>query len=133
MMSHTIYLPTTSEKPPRHITTATTPRAYTIGNPANTTQPRPESNAIQHNTNKPILLIPYSFLHQVRYGTSLPQKVLSAQSGYLAQLASQTVLVPLSVLKAESSQALFQNRRPIQRTHLSRQTQSHTRSSCYLV
>src|SRR5260221_807613 len=132
-MSQKIYLPNTSEKPPRHIDTATTPTAYTKGKPASTTHPRPESNAIPHSTNKPILLIPYSFLHQAPDGASSPQTASSARNGYLAQLEGQTVLVPFSVLKAESSQALFQNRRPIQRTHLHRQTQSHTRSSCYLA
>src|SRR5258708_5215088 len=132
-MSQKIYLPTTSEKPPTHIDTATTPTAYTIGKPANTTHPRPENNAIPHSTNKPILLIPYSFLHQARYGASLPQKVSLAQNGYFAQLAGQTDLLLPSVLKAESSQALFQNQQPIRRTHLHRRTHRDKRSSCYLA
>src|SRR5260221_13253545 len=131
-MTKKIYLPKPSGNPPRHIHPATTPTAYTKGKPASTTHPRPESNAIPHSTNKPILLIPYSFLHQAPDGASLPQTVSSARNGYPAQLAGQTVLVPFSVLKAESSQVLFQNQQPIRRTHLHRRTHRDKRSSCYL-
>src|SRR5258708_18657829 len=132
-MSQKIYFPNTSEKPPRHSTTATTPRAYTSGNPAVTTQPMPATNATKHNTSNPPLLILSSCLHQARYEASLLQKVSLAQNAYLAQLAGQTDLVLPSVLKAESSQALFQNQQPIRRTHLHRRTHRDKRSSCYLA